>query len=208
MPVCNLQLASHSDSFVSLALLLNPSKPTRSGLSAGHGKSKHQVRSEPSFFKQISEEKGSTRWLSTRALLQEGSGSSREHFHQQERQICSHFAFPFSNSSLMSRISLRLIVARLTTLAPPINPIRELQKTGPGSPARNRKITGSEFRSTNKEEALHRDSGLPWAAICEQRKVQSILQKAVGASWKSSPFPHNLSTGHPQATSLKVMVGT
>lgn len=67
-----------------------------------------------------------------------------------------------------SHISHRLIKTRLTKLAPPTNPIRDLQKTGPGSSAQNRKVTKSQFGTTNNKKALHHDSGLLQAAIHEQ----------------------------------------
>lgn len=111
---------------------------------------------------------------------------------------------PFQIPPSVSHISHRLIEAWLTKLTPPINPFRDLQKTDPGSSAWNRKITERKFGITNKYKTLQHDSGLLEDAIRDQHSVQSIIQKAVGASWKPTLFTHNLSTGHPQATSWKL----
>lgn len=186
------------------------SKPTHSGPSLGHKKSKHQVMNESSFFRQISEEKR------LHALTQnQGFASGRQRLMQR--------TFPSARATdlLPTAFSFSLfkfLPPRLTSLTGSsrhdwpsspllLTPLETYKKTGPGSSARNRKITESEFGSPNKAKALPGASGLLRAAIPAQRGAQSIARKAARASWESALFPHNLSIGHPQATSLKVMVG-
>lgn len=99
--MCDLQLASYKESFVGLALLPNPSKPTCSGVSQGVRNQSIMSQTNPLFQTNL---KGRRLHLLTRhqCFASGRQQLSREHFHQQELQTCSHlrFAFPFSSSFL------------------------------------------------------------------------------------------------------------
>lgn len=118
--------------------------------------------------------------------------------------LLSLFQIPPSTS----HISHRLIKTWLTKFTPPTNPIRDLQKTGQVHLPKIGRWPKANLEPQTTKRSCTMIEGCSRLPYVSKRRAQSIIQKAVGTSWKSTLFPHNLSTGDPQATSLKVMVST